>query len=538
MIPHYTAAYHRVALLIGAFLCTCSMLTAQTLNWNGNSTATLWSTSANWSPNTSLGSGTTWDLVATNTSDSNPMVTMTAGGNYTIRSLSIDNAAQLFNNATSGLRFVSTTVTNSTAARTISFGTADITIINLTNSANLNVNSSTLTSNVGTPSMTLNLNFSGNGTINTDATSQLTVTGANAIIAGTGGLIKDGDGTLRLSGNHTYSGGFVLETGKVVITTSGSNNTSAVTASPWGTGTLILRGGTLDSSSNNGRTVRNNTVLDGNITISTSDATSGNYTWSTGAGQSTTLASNSTLNITQTVNWTQNISGGFGLTKTGTGTLVINGTSNTYTGTTTLAQGTLRIDTSIAGALDTAAGTTLQGSGTVGGAAIIAGIHNPGNSPGIQTFDSDLTYNTGASVNWELNGNTSTQGDPTAIFDQVVVGDTLNFAGSTSLALSFNGAGSTVDWSDAFWSANQSWKIYDAAAVSGFGNLSLTTANWADASGDLFDTILAGSSFSLSVVGTDVYLNYAAIPEPATYAALFGLAGLALVAWRRRAQQG
>lgn len=160
--------------------------------------------------------------------------------------------------------------------------------------------------------------------------------------------------------------------------------------------------------------------------------------------------------------------------------------------------------------------------GTIHGNTAISGAHRPGNSPGTQTFAGDLTYNTGATVDWELAANTTTAGN----FDQVIVGGTLDFAGATLLSLDF--AGSAVDWSHSFWLEDHSWKLYDAAALTNSENLSLTIADWLDAQGDLFSAILAGSTFGLSVNGNDIYLNYTAIPEPGTTAAL------ALVAWRRR----
>lgn len=215
-------------------------------------------------------------------------------------------------------------------------------------------------------------------------------------------------------------------------------------------------------------------------------------------------------------------------------------TAQQYTGTTTVTNGTLILNgsTHASSALSVDADGVLAGSGTINGAATISGTHSPGNSPGIQTFASDLTYNTGATVNWELAANTATQGDPTALFDQVVVNGTLNFAGATSLNLSFNGAGSTVDWSDAFWNSERSWKIYDNASLSNFGNLSLTSSNWADGVGGLFDTLRPGGSFSLSDVEGDVYLNYTNVPEPSTYAAIFGALALGLVWLRRRQARG
>lgn len=49
----------------------------------------------------------------------------------------------------------------------------------------------------------------------------------------------------------------------------------------------------------------------------------------------------------------------------------------------------------------------------------------------------------------------------------------------------------------------------------------------------LFQNSFNGS-FSLSQTGNSLYLNYAAIPEPSTYAALAGALALGLAAWRRR----
>lgn len=206
-----------------------------------------------------------------------------------------------------------------------------------------------------------------------------------------------------------------------------------------------------------------------------------------------------------------------------------------YTGVTTVTNGTLVLNgsTHASSALTVAEDGVLGGSGTINGSATIAGTHNPGNSPGVQTFSGDLTYTAGATVNWELTANTSTQGNP-AVFDQIIVGGLLNFAGATTLNLSFNSTGSTVNWSDSFWSSERSWLIYDNASLSNFSNLSLTPSNWADSAGGLFGTLRPDGSFYLTTAGNDVYLNYTAVPEPSTYAAIAGALALAFVALRRR----
>jgi fibronectin-binding autotransporter adhesin len=104
------------------------------------------------------------------------------------------------------------------------------------------------------------------------------------------------------------------------------------------------------------------------------------------------------------------ISGGGDLVKTSTGTLTLDGTGNTYTGTTTIDGGTLLLNVNHAGA-----GTyTVNNGGTLGGigsttADVIVnsgGTIAPGNSPGILTVG-DFTLNTGGTLNIFLDGGIS-----------------------------------------------------------------------------------------------------------------------------------
>jgi autotransporter-associated beta strand protein len=229
------------------------------------------------------------------------------------------------------------------------------------------------------------------------------------------------------------------------------------------------------------------------------------------------------------------------LTKTGLGVLELAG-QNTYTGDTTVSAGTLVVNGSLgAGALSVASNATLMGSGTIGGIATIFGTHSPGNSPGIETFSSNLTYAGGSSaVVWELWGNTTTQGSPTAIYDQIVVGANLDFAGATSLSLDFGGSGvGAVDWDDAFWDTPQTWTLFDVAGTTtGFGNLSLTQSPgaWFDASGQAFSaSSRSANSFSVAQQGSDVVVQYVVVPEPGALAlAGLGLAAAAVAVRRRR----
>jgi autotransporter-associated beta strand protein len=229
------------------------------------------------------------------------------------------------------------------------------------------------------------------------------------------------------------------------------------------------------------------------------------------------------------------------LLKTGSGTITLTGV-NTYTGATNVTGGTLIINgsTSIASAVTVGLNGTLGGTGTVGGNTTISGLHSPGNSPGIQTFTGNLSYvnagATGPTVNWELASNTTTVGvNPTANFDQVIVGGNLDFTHPTNINLSFNAVGSTVLWSDTLWDTNQSWLLYDVAGITtniANLNLNLNTVNWLDSGSNLFST--AGGSFTLGQSGQDVMLNFSPIPEPSTYGIALGATALALAAVRRQ----
>ena len=227
-----------------------------------------------------------------------------------------------------------------------------------------------------------------------------------------------------------------------------------------------------------------------------------------------------------------------GAVTSSSGTFTIGSGANlTATAGVSATGGAVVVNGTLTGTLNANSSTTISGTGTITGNATIQGIHNPGNSPGIQTFGANLAYTGGASVvNWELTNDTVTNmANPNAIFDQTIVLGNLDFTDLTTLNLIFNEAGSGVAWGDSLWTTDQSWTLYDVTgSTTNFGNLTLTTINWLDGSGNLFDTLHPNGGFSLSQSGNDVLLNYAAIPEPNVAALLGGFGVLALLGRRRK----
>jgi autotransporter-associated beta strand protein len=293
-----------------------------------------------------------------------------------------------------------------------------------------------------------------------------------------------------------------------------------------------------------GLTVSGSTTLD---LTSTGNTFSGGSTVNAGStlrigtgGANGSLAGNVvnngslTFNSTSVTSYGGQITGSGTLTKSAGGALAVTGNSSSYAGATLVQAGTLAVNGSLGGSVSVSVNAILSGTGTIGGNASIAGTLNPGGTAavGTQTFNGNLTYAAGSILSWELFANNALGGS----YDQIVVPTgNLTFSGSTSVAMSFNGAGSAVAWSNPFWNVSRSWLVQDlgSGVINNFGNLSISTQNWLDSTGAAFNTARPGSSFTLIQQGQDVLITY--VPEPSMIAIVItGLASVVVCGARRR----
>jgi autotransporter-associated beta strand protein len=301
-----------------------------------------------------------------------------------------------------------------------------------------------------------------------------TGTGSARFIRGDGAAIQMGEGDDTLTNTGTITGG----TGRAINMEGGND-------------TVNYNAGTITGSINGG---------------------SGTDTLNLGTGISTNseILNFEQFNVTTGTATISGVVGGSTLTKSGAGTLVLSG-NNTYTGLTTVGAGILRINNSAGSAtgfgnvvVNTSA--ILTGGGTIGGSVFLNGILAPGNSIGTLTVNGDATWNGDASNAWQFELGAANASD-----HLLVGGDFLKGTGS-DFVFDFQSGASTGTFVLVKWGGGTDFTATD------------------------FSYINLGSGLTGTFAFVGNQLEFSAVPEPSTYAAIIGVSalGFALVRRRRR----
>ena len=421
------------------------------------------------------------------------------------------------------------------------------------------VQNGTLSFSTGNATATANQQLGANATLDLGVASTssgtLLYTGAagtlakniNALGNGTDTIQNSGTGLLTLSGTLTKNG--------TVLTLKGGSNginvTGAIAGSNANSDLIVDGGNTTLSNANtyNGPTsIINGATLNANVTdaLPTSNGRTAVYLDQTVAGAATgtgssilALGSNqsvsslsgetsSTVNLNArtltvgsasgTANFAGIISGANGeLIKDNASTQILSG-NNTYTGSTLVSAGTLLINgtqSSATGTVSVSSTATLGGSGTTGGNVTVAsgGFLAPGAlSTGTFTTTGSLSLSANATYNFELNSNTLAA-------DKIVAnGLTLD---SASVFLFADLGSGTIALNHVFVAIDNT----SASAISG------TFSGLAEGA-----TFTVGSNrFQVSYIGnTGNDFTLTAVPEPATWGLLAFSLTTVMVLRRRR----
>jgi autotransporter-associated beta strand protein len=232
----------------------------------------------------------------------------------------------------------------------------------------------------------------------TSSTGYLAISGNIGESGGAKSITKSGNGTLVLTGNNSYTGGFILNAGTVQVTAGSNDTVNPYTG--FGTGTLTINGGTIGTRSSGSFTTTNDSVW--NASFGLFRGQTGVATWNhqgdvtLGANITPTLPNNGfILNISGNIGET---GGARSLTvNNGNLTMTLSGSNNTFSGGTTLTAGTLNINSATA----VGTGTLTIGGGTINntsGSAVTLTTNNAQawNANIAFTGANDLNLGTGA----------------------------------------------------------------------------------------------------------------------------------------------
>jgi autotransporter-associated beta strand protein len=314
----------------------------------------------------------------------------------------------------------------------------------------------------------------------------------NGVISGTGALIQRAGGTTFLNGPNTYSGGTTPTTGSIGFGIDSFPTVGTVVSGPIGTGPLYIapevntaNGSGTVFASGGSRTIANliqypsgtnNQIL---VIGGTNALTfSGAFTLN---GNDLIISNGLTTRIVQVNNTnalttftgvisdlTNGVSAGYGFVMTGVGVLALNNTE-TYTGPTTVSNGTLQVNGSlnVASAVTVISNATLSGTGTINGTVAVTagGAIAPGAATiGTLNINNNLTLSGNIKVRVNRSGFAS---------DKANVSGALTNAGTGTVTVA--NLGSALQTGDTFTLFNK--PLTNGAAMTVIGTISALGAS-------------------------------------------------------------
>lgn len=477
------------------------------------------------------------------TGATNPTVTLSGANTYTGKT-NIESATVIvssFNSVVGGTASSSLGAPVTVANGTISLGKNAVTTLRYTgagettdrvlNLAGATAGGSLEQAGTGLLKFTSNLTATGSGnktlTLLGSTAGTGEISGAIVNSTGTTAVTKTGGGTWRLSGLNSYTGvnsitGGVLE----VVHLANGGEVSSLGQTSNAASSLSLNGGTLRYVGTGASTDRRFTIasalgatLDASGTgaVSFTNTTSPSQTGSTTSRTLTLTGTNTDANTLAANLANAGMTGITSLTKDGAGRWVLTG-ATTYTGATAINGGTLQVNGSLAaGSAVALNAATLGGTGTVNGLVTTAGTDSmiaPGTSAGTLSLAGGLNAAAGATFDFEL----GTSSDLLSLGSGTFTGSTaagglrFNFTGTPGLA------------------AGNPYTLLTFGLASGL-NYSDLVANVTPA-GYQLDGGFGTGGFLINADSLQV--QFAAVPEPSSWALLAGGVAMLGVVLRRR----